>query len=114
LDDHFFRNSVALWTQWFAPLEKGMQQMLLLEIIRAKELLLVVGEELPIYCIPFTTELPKVVEEVLGDVKICKFVMMLVLRIGWRAWSTCKQQAVDSDTNPWYGLKAQECPWSKN
>jgi hypothetical protein len=64
-----------------------------------------VGEELPIYCLPFTTGLPKVAE-VLGEVKICKFVMMLVLRIGRREWSTCKQ-AVESGTNPKHGLKGK-------
>jgi hypothetical protein len=52
--------------------------MLIMEKICATKLLLVVGEELPIYCLPFTTELPKVAE-VLGEVEICKFAMMLVL-----------------------------------
>jgi hypothetical protein len=38
LDDKSLRNSVALWTLWFAGLEKETQQMLLMEKIRATKL----------------------------------------------------------------------------
>ena len=86
--------------------------MLIMEKICATKLLLVVGEELPIYCLPFTTELPKVAE-VLGEVEICKFGRMLVRVMGRRAWSTCKQ-AVASGTNPQNGLKGKEGPRLKN
>jgi hypothetical protein len=116
LDDHSLRNSVALWTLWFARLSKETQQLLLMEKIRATRLVL--GENnrqknrfLPLFFIPFTTELPEVAE-VLGDVKICKCAMMTVLRMGRTAWSTCKQ-AVDSGSNPQHGLKGQECARSK-
>jgi hypothetical protein len=111
LVDDSSRNAVALWTLWFARLEKETQQLILIEKIRATKLCQVVGEELPNYCLPFTTELPKVAEA-LGEVKICKFAMMALLRMGRRAWSTCKE-AVDSGINPQHGLKGKECPRSK-
>jgi hypothetical protein len=116
LSDHSLRNSVALWTLWFARLSKETQQLLLMEKIRATKLVL--GENnrqtnrfLPLFFIPFTTELPEVAE-VLGDVKICKCAMMTVLRMGRAAWLTCKE-AVDSGSNPQHGLKGQECARSK-
>jgi hypothetical protein len=74
-----------------------------MEKICATKRLMVVGDELPLYFIPFTTELPEVAE-VLWDVKICKYAMIVVLQMGKRAWLTCKQ-AVDSGTNPQHGLK---------
>jgi hypothetical protein len=40
LDDKSSRNSVALWTLWFAKLEKETQQMLLMEKIRGTKLVL--------------------------------------------------------------------------
>jgi hypothetical protein len=61
LDDESLRNSVALWTLWFARLEKEMQQMLLMEKISATKLVL--GDDMrqnnhnaPLYFIPFLTE----------------------------------------------------------
>jgi hypothetical protein len=53
---------------------------------------------LPLYFIPFTTELPEVLQ-VLGNVKICKYAMMAVLQMGKVAWKTCKQ-AVESGMLP--------------
>jgi hypothetical protein len=114
LEDHSLRNSVALWTLWFARLAKETQQMIIIEKIRATKL--VAGQRqknqfLQLYFIPFTTELPDVAEK-LGDVRICKCAMMAVLRMGRSAWSTCKE-AVDSGSNPQHGLKGQECARSK-
>jgi hypothetical protein len=57
-------------------LEKETQQLLLIEKICATKLCQVVDDEVPNYCL-FTTELPEVAE-VLEEVKICKFAMMVV------------------------------------
>ena len=116
LDDHSLRNAVALWTLRFARLEKETQQMILMEKIRATNLLLavspeLVGPELPLYFIPFTTELPEVADG-LREVKICKYAMMLILRMGRTAWLTCKH-AVDSGTTPQHGMKGKDVPCSK-
>jgi hypothetical protein len=98
-------------------LEKETQQLILMEKIRATKLVL--DEEdrqrnpnLPLYFMPFTTELPEV-SQVLGEKKICKYAMMALLRMGKQAWRTCKQ-AVDSGLFPQHGLKGQECARSKN
>jgi hypothetical protein len=112
LDDHSSNYFVALKPLWFAQLEKETQQLLLIEKIHATKLCHVVVKELPMYCLPFTTELQEVAE-VLGEVKICKFAMMVVLRMSRRPWFTCKQ-AVDSGTNPQHELKGRECPRSNN
>jgi hypothetical protein len=62
-DDHSLRNSVALWTLWFAQLEKETQQMLLMEKIREiKLVLVVVVDESPLYLLPFPTELLELAE----------------------------------------------------
>jgi hypothetical protein len=68
LDDESLRNSVALWTLWFAGLEKETQQMLLMEKIRATKLVLS-GDDMrqnnqnaQLYFIPFLTELSEVAE----------------------------------------------------
>jgi hypothetical protein len=68
LDDESLRNSVALWALWFAQLKKEMEQMLLMEKIRATKLVL--GDDMrqndqnaPLYFIPFLTELPEVATE---------------------------------------------------
>ena len=55
-------------------------------------------ENLPLYYyMPFTTELHEVAT-VLGDVNICKFAMMTVLRIGRAAWLTCIENVESSST----------------
>jgi hypothetical protein len=66
---------------------------------------------LPLYFIPFKTEIHEV-STMLGDVKICKFAMMTVLCIGRMAWSTC-MEAVESDSTLQHGLKGKECVRSK-
>jgi hypothetical protein len=63
-----------------------MQQMIIMEKIRATNLLLVVGPELvgpelPLFVIWFTTELPEVADGLRG-VKICEYVMMLINQMG--------------------------------
>jgi hypothetical protein len=92
-----------------------MQQLLLMEKIRATKLIMVDkmrdNQNAPLYFIPFLTKLPEVVE-VLGEFKVCKHVMMAMLRMGKDAWATCKQ-AVDSGKSPQHGLKGQECARSK-
>jgi hypothetical protein len=116
LDDYSLRNSVALWTLGFARLDKPTQQMLVMEKIRATNLVLAddnrrVAVNQPLYFIPFTTELPEVAE-VMVKVKVCRTAMMVLLRMGKIAWATCKQ-AVDSGSNPQHGLKGQECARSR-
>jgi hypothetical protein len=59
------------------------QQLILLEKIRATNLLLavrpeLVGPEKLLYFMPFTTELPEVAD-VLREVKIWKYVMMKII-----------------------------------
>jgi hypothetical protein len=116
LDDESLRNSVALWTLWFARLEKEMQQLLLMEKIRATKLILIDemrpnNQNAPLYFIQILTELPEVTE-VLEEHKVCKHVMMVMLPMGKDLWATCKQ-AVDIGTSPQHGLKGQECARSK-
>jgi hypothetical protein len=93
-----------------------MQPLLLMEQICATKLMLgknnmQKNQFLPLFFIPFTTELPEVAE-VLRDVKICKCAMMAVLQMRRAAWSTCKEP-VDSGSNPQHGIKGQKCARSK-
>ncbi len=88
LDDDSLRNSVAIYTLWFAQMEKETQQLITEKICATKRV--VVGDDsrqrnpnLPLYFLPFTTELPAVVM-VLGSVKVCKHAMMALLRHGRR------------------------------
>jgi hypothetical protein len=83
--------------------------MLLMEKICAATKLVVGNgsnkDNLLLYFIPFKREIHKV-STMLGDVKICKFAMMTVLRIGRTAWSTC-MEAVESGLTPQHGLKGK-------
>jgi hypothetical protein len=117
LDSESSQNAVALYILWFSELEKQTQQLLLMEKIRATKLIL--GNDykkrytgdLKLYLLPYKTELTEVTEA-LGDITICKFAMMALLRYGKTAWYNCKI-AVDNGTIPEHGLKGKASVRSK-
>jgi hypothetical protein len=85
-----------------------------MEKIRATKLILCddykkrYTSNLKLYLLPYKTELTEVTEA-LGDITICKFAMVALLRYGLRAWDTCNKTAVDNGTILYRCICACEC-----
>jgi hypothetical protein len=111
--DGNYRNAVALHILWFSALKRKTQQLLIMEKIRARQLVPKNKRygTASLYYLPYKTELMEVTEA-LGNVTICKYALMALLRFGKVSWDMCKV-AVDNGIIPEHGLKGKSMLKSK-
>jgi hypothetical protein len=113
LDNDTSLNAVAFYILWFSELQKPTQQLILMEKIRGAQLLLKKKRysNETLFFLPYKTEVTEVTEA-LGDVMVCKYAMITLLRFRVGAWDTCKL-AVDNATLPQHDLKRKTSVRSK-
>jgi hypothetical protein len=80
-------NAVALYIFWFSELQKTTQQLIIMEKIRGAQLLIKNKRHSndKLYFLPYKTELTEVTEA-LGDLIVCQYAIMALLRVGKAAW----------------------------